>query len=50
MGYGSCKITLTGGELRTLAQQDGTLCYTTEPLPLDSCWPPMGASTQTARP
>lgn len=36
VGYGSCKITLTGGELRTLAQQDGTLCYTTEPLPLDS--------------
>ena len=36
MGYGSCKITLTGGELRTLAQQDDTLCYTTEPLPLDS--------------
>lgn len=36
VGYGSWKITLTGGELRTLAQQDGTLCYTTEPLPLDS--------------
>lgn len=36
VGYGSCKITLTGGELRTLAQQDDTLCYTTEPLPLDS--------------
>ena len=36
VGYGSCKITLTGGELRTLAQQDGALCYTTEPLPLDS--------------
>lgn len=36
VGYGSCKITLTGGELRTLAQQNGTLCYTTEPLPLDS--------------
>lgn len=36
VGYGSCKITLTGGELRTLAQQDGTLCYTTEPLLLDS--------------
>lgn len=36
VGYGSCKITLTGGELRTLAQQDGTPCYTTEPLPLDS--------------
>lgn len=36
VGYSSCKITLTGGELRTLAQQDGTLCYTTEPLPLDS--------------
>ena len=36
VGYGSCKITLTGGELRTLAQQGGTLCYTTEPLPLDS--------------
>lgn len=36
MGYGSCKIALTGGELRTLAMQNGTLCYHTEPLPLDS--------------
>ena len=36
VGYGSCKIALTGGELRTLAMQNGTLCYHTEPLPLDS--------------
>lgn len=34
VGYGSVKLTLTGGELRTVALQDGALRYETRPLPL----------------
>lgn len=41
-GYGSCKITLTGGELRTMTMQDGTLYYRTEALQPDTLMPSHG--------
>ena len=34
VGYGSAKIVLTGGELRTLTRQDGALHYQTQPVDL----------------
>ena len=36
VGYGSCKLTLTGGELRTLTLQNGVPCYHTRPLAPDT--------------